>query len=171
MVRWLTALVSRLRDWRRRDALDQDFDAELQAHLAMLAEENLRRGMLPDQALRAARVRLGGITQLKENRSEGRGLPALDTLWRDVRYAFRVLARNPGFTVVAVLTLGIGIGVNSTAFTIVNAVAFRPLPVADAGNLLRIERWFDSGARGDVQYAFSFEDTPTIAPTPSSFPA
>src|SRR5262249_50414751 len=80
-------------------------------------------------------------------------LPSVDSFVQDVRYAFRLLRRSPGFTLGAVLTLAIGIGVNTT-FTAVNAVMFRPLPVRDGDRLLRIERWFASGARGDGQYLF-----------------
>jgi hypothetical protein len=114
--------------------------------------------MTPEEAARAARVSLGGVTQLKEDQRERRGFPWLGALWQDTRYAVRVFRRNPGFTLIAVLTIAVGIGVNATMFALLNAVAFKKLPVADAGNLVRLERSFESGARGDVQYAFSFEE-------------
>ena len=84
--------------------------------------------------------------------------PPLDSLGQDVRYAFRTFARNPKFTATAVFILMLGIGVNTIAFTLVNAVLLKPLPVSDPGNVVRIERWFNSGARGDVQYGFSYEE-------------
>ena len=154
MTIWTTILVfaSRFTGWLRSASREQDFDTEIETHLALLTDENLRRGMTPQEAARAARVSLGGVTQLKEDQRERRGFPWLGALWQDARYALRVFRRNPGFTLVAVLTIAVGIGVNATMFALLNAVAFKKLPVADAGNLIRLERSFQSGARGDVQY-------------------
>src|SRR5258708_38644015 len=104
----------------------------------------MRRGMTREEANRAARLALGGVTQLKESNRERRGLPRIETLLKDLRYAGRMLSRSPGFTAMAVLTLALGIGLNTTLFTAVNAVA-RPLPVKDADNLVRMERWCESG--------------------------
>lgn len=160
MTIWTTILVfaSRFTGWLRNASREQDFDTEIETHLALLTDENLRRRMTPEEAARAARVSLGGIAQLKEDHRDRRGFPWLGALWQDARYALRLFRRNPGFTLVAVLTIAVGIGVNATMFALLNAVAFKKLPVADAGNLLRLERSFQSGARGDVQYAFSFEE-------------
>src|SRR5207249_2248643 len=127
-------------------------------HLAMLAEENVRRGMTADAAVRAARLTLGGAIQISERQREQRGLPFLDGLVQDTRYALRVFRRSPGFISVAILTLALGIGVNTTVFTLFDAVALKQLPVKDAEGIVRFERWFDRGARGDVQYAFSFAE-------------
>jgi putative ABC transport system permease protein len=158
MPEWLFVFASRLKGWLSPRRLDADFDAELRAHLDMLIDENIRRGMSPDEAARAAHVTLGGVTQLKEHHRDQGGLPWVESLWQDVRYALRLFAHSRGFTVLAVLTIAIGIGVNTTVFTLVNAIALKRLPVHDAGRLVRLERWFDSGARGDVQYAFSFDE-------------
>jgi macrolide transport system ATP-binding/permease protein len=158
MPTWLYVLTSRIAGWLSPRTLEADLDEELHAHLAMLADENIRRGMTPDAAARAARLTLGGITQLKEDYRERCGLPWLDSLWQDIRYACRTFVRNPGFTLMAVLILTIGIGVNTTVFALINAVMLKPLPVSDPGSLVRVERWFDSGARGDVQYGFSYEE-------------
>ncbi|PYR63595.1 MAG: permease, partial [Acidobacteria bacterium] len=158
MRHWLRTFASRVDGWLRSSRLDADFDEELQTHLAMLAEENVRRGMAPAAAMRAARLTLGGATQISERQREQRGLPLLDGLVQDIRYALRVFRRSPGFTCVAILTLALGIGVNTTVFTLFDAVALKELPVKDAGRMVRLERWFDRGARGDIQYAFSFAE-------------
>ncbi len=154
----VVTIVSRLVDWFRSSSLDQEFDTEIQDHLARLTDEYIERGLTPADATRLARVRLGGVTQLKEEQREQRGVPVLDHLWQDARYAVRVFRRNPGFTLVGILTIALGVGVNTIVFTLLNAVAFKQLPVANADTLVRVERWFQSGARGDVQYAFSFEE-------------
>ena len=158
MLNWCRTFTSRVSGWLRSSRLDADFDEELQTHLVMLAEENIRRGMTPDAAARAARLTLGGATQLSERQREQRGLPLLDGLVQDIRYALRVFRRSPGFTSVAILTLALGIGVNTTVFTLFDAVALKELPVNDAGRIVRLQRWFDHGARGDIQYAFSFAE-------------
>jgi predicted permease len=155
----MRTLISRLRAKFSKRRLDQDFDAELESHVFMLTDENLRRGMAPDEARYAAMREIGVLTRLKEDRREGRSLaPSIEAFFKDIRYAIRMLVKNPGFTLVAVITLALGIGVNTTVFTAFNAVALKPLPVRDPYNVVRLERWFDNGSHGDVQYAFSYPE-------------
>jgi len=150
--------TSRVKVWLTSRRVDAEFDEELRAHLEMLTDDNCRRGMSLDSAARAARLTLGGMTQLKEQYRQRTGLPWFESAWQDARFAARVYSRSRGFTALAVLTVAVGIGVNTTAFTVVNAVLFKPLPVRNADRLVRLERWFESGARGDVQYAFSWNE-------------
>ena len=131
---------------------------EIESHIALIEDEFKRRGMTPLEARWAAKREYGGVAQVKELHREARSFMWLEQALRDVRYAGRNLARNPGFTVVVVLTLALGIGVNATLFSAYNAIALKPLPVADPNEVVRLERWFQHGYRGDVQYAFSYPE-------------
>ena len=118
--------------------LDRDFEQELESHLAMLTDENIRRGMSPDEARRAARLRLGNPAQLRESHHDLRTLPFLESLVADIRFAFRMLRKNPGFTAVAVLTLALGIGANTAIFSVVYGVLFRPLPFPEPNRIVQL---------------------------------
>ena len=158
MLTRLLVLLSRVRAAFSRGRLDDDFDQEVASHLALLTDEHIARGMAPDEARRAALLRFGGPTQIRERQRDHRGLPFVDTLGQDVRYALRTFRRSPGFTLLAIATLGIGIGVNATVFTLFDAVALRGLPVNRPDTLVRLARSFQGGARGDAVYAFSLDE-------------
>jgi predicted permease len=149
----LELLVARLGAFFRRDALDRDFDDELESHVAMLTDDNIRRGMTPPAARRAAALRVGGRIGLAERHREVRALPAVDTVLQDVRFTFRLFAAEPWYAIAAVLALSLGIGVNAAGFTIVNAAFLRGLPFEDAARLYTLAWQPRQGRRSNVSYA------------------
>lgn len=135
---YLHRLAARISAWFRRAELDQDLDEELQAHLSSLVEENLRRGLSPEEAIREARLRLGNVASLLEEHRDTRGLPLIDTLLQDLRYTFRILRRDTGFAIFAILIVGLGIGASAIVFSVLNTLLLRPLPFKDAESLVWI---------------------------------
>jgi predicted permease len=130
--------------WRNivtRNRVERELDDELRGTFDMLADEKIQAGMTPAEAHRAAAIELGGIEAVKDQVRDVRAGAFLDTFARDVRYAARLLARNPLFALTAALSLAIGIGANTTIFTIANGLMFRaPVGVAEPHRLVDIDR-------------------------------
>ena len=137
-MRSVRAWISRVFGAFGSSQADRAFNAELESHLQLHIDDNIRSGMSRAQARRAALIALGGLAQTAEAYRDRRGLPTLAALGRDVRFGMRSLTRRPGFAVAAVVVLALGIGANSIIFTLVNAVVLRPLPFADANRIVRI---------------------------------
>jgi macrolide transport system ATP-binding/permease protein len=151
-MRRLRALLFRLGGIFGRQRQERDLATELESHLQMHIEDNLRAGMNAREARQQALIKLGGVEQTKEMVRERRGLPILDVLVQDLRFGARMSRKNPGFTAVAVLTLALGIGVNTAIFTAFDALVLRPRPVKDPDSLASVFRTTPGGRDGWFSY-------------------
>ena len=148
-MRTVRAFLFRLTGLFDKGRKNREMVEELESHLRMQIEDYRRSGMTPGQARRAALLNSGGVELAKEACRDRRGLPVLETTIRDLSHALRLLSRSPAFTLVAVLSLGLGIGANTAIFTLLDQLMFRRLPVAHPEQLQMI--WITGPSLGSNQ--------------------
>ncbi|HEV2500769.1 MAG TPA: ABC transporter permease, partial [Terriglobia bacterium] len=134
----LRRFVSRLTSWARTDRDEDRLRAEIEGHIALQADDNIRAGLSPEEARRQALLKFGAVEAIKEDYRDQRGLPFLEALLHDTRYALRRLRKSPAFTVTVIFTLALGIGATTSIFTLVQAVLMKSLPVANPDELYRV---------------------------------
>jgi putative ABC transport system permease protein len=142
----------------RRARLDQEHDAEVAAHLDLATDENRKNGMSAEEARRQALIQLGGVAQTKEDYRDHRGIAWLETLLRDLRFALRMLHKSPGFCVVAILALALGIGFSSIVFSIFYNGILNPFPYRDANRLMAISVMDDRNATRQFRPVFHLDE-------------
>ncbi|HYX81592.1 MAG TPA: permease prefix domain 1-containing protein, partial [Gemmatimonadales bacterium] len=148
MERWLYKLALRCRSLFRSRRVEEELDEEFRFHLDQEIRAHLDRGLTKDEAIRAARLALGGLEQQKEACRDARHTEWIDHMWRDVRYAVRVLRGSPGFTLVAIPSLALGIGANTAIFQLIDAIRLRHLPVPHAEELADVRIDHGNGGWG-----------------------
>ena len=149
----LRAALARIAGVFTKDSADDDLRDEMQAHLEMETAENIRRGMDPTEARRRALLASGGITVAAESVRDQRGLPWIEGLATDIKYALRALRHTPAFTVVVVVTLALGIGANTAIFSVVRGVLLKPLPHRDGDRLLYLRQSGDGQGQANVSFS------------------
>jgi predicted permease len=150
----LRVLFHRLYGLIHKGSLERDMDDELDFHLQMEIAESLRKGMTPDEARSQAQRRLGGVAQLKEIYRETHALPVIEVLWQDIRFGLRMLRRSPGFALLAILCLTLGIGATTAVFSWIEGILLRPFPLVTHQERMMAVSGTDRATPGHYDVAF-----------------
>jgi putative ABC transport system permease protein len=166
---WITGARARLRQLLWRSTAEERMDEEIRFHIEMETEKNLRAGMRPEEARRRAMLAFGGVEGHKEEMRQGRQLPLLEHIWRDVRYAARSLRKTPVFTAAAVLTVAIGVGANTAVFGLVSATLLRPLPFPASERLVALFQAYEGAGQPPHPMPWSYPEFAALRSALTSF--
>src|SRR4051812_21931113 len=153
---WLRVLRTRLSAFTHKEQFESEMEEELRFHLAMRAQENVRRGMSDAEALVEAQKKFGNVNLIKDRWRDVVGGGFLETLWQDLRFAGRLLLKDRAFSTIAILALALGIGANTALFTVVSKVLFHPLPYPNPGEIMSIG--LQENRKSPESWAFSYPD-------------
>jgi putative ABC transport system permease protein len=152
-MKWLRVIVARMRGVFRREALLEEMEEEMRSHVEMEEEANLERGMKPEEAREAARRSFGNLGRIRDRGYDIRGGGMMETFWQDLRYSARMIMKQPGFTIIAVVTLALGIGANTAIFSVVDRLLVRQLPVPEPESLVNV---LGRDGKGGEDSSFSY---------------